>query len=148
MVPRLIHHLLRLCAIIVSIVCSTVLTVCAPFHSLVLVLSFFHPSPFYHSVSRCRQFVYFNLCVNPLSRATKWVLYLVFSVSSVIHRSHTVLSRLKYTKTRIYLHAIVYHVTMTRDISRWMRQTFYIRNESSDSVIRGFVSLSVTTSID
>lgn len=118
MVPRLIHHLLRLCAIIVSIVCSTVLTVCAPFHSLVLVLSFFHPSPFYHSVSRCRQFVYFNLCVNPLSRATKWVLYLVFSVSSVIHRSHTVLSRLKYTKTRIYLHAIVYHVTMTRDISR------------------------------
>ena len=60
MVPRLIHHLLRLCAIIVSIVCSTVLTVCAPFHTLsrscVLILSPITILSFSFSVSSVRLF--------------------------------------------------------------------------------------------
>lgn len=68
MVPRLIHHLLlRLCAIIVSIVCSTVLTLFVrPLphthtHSLSFLCSrSFTHHLFYHSVSRCRQFSLFQ----------------------------------------------------------------------------------------
>lgn len=131
MVPRLIHHLLRLCAIIVSIVCSSVLTVCAPFHLFcffcsrsftVTVLSF--------SFSVCRRFVYFNLCVNlpsvrPRGHHAYIYIYMCMHVPglNVSSRRHTgVPSRLKYSKTEyIYMQLYITRAVRYAAASEWDR---------------------------
>ena len=131
MVPRLIHHLLRLCAIIVSIVCSSVLTVCAPFHLFcffcshsfaITVLSF----SFSVSSARLFQFV----CQSP-QRAAKRALriYVCTWFECIIgdaSRRHTgVPSRLKYSKTEyIYMQLCITRAEPLApcDMSPWVRE--------------------------